>query len=149
MNGMRKIGLLFALSAILVMGSGTVAFAGLSGDVIFVTNDSEIVIVLPTHKDGEAAQMVIRERFEGSIGSQPSGLVESISRINSFIGDDPGKWSRDIKSYNKVSLGTLYDGIVLELKATGQTVEKIFTVQPGADPDHEPGYSEFRGFKQR
>jgi hypothetical protein len=131
------------------MGSGTVAFAGLSGDVqknagigkiqipfvenqgqvhedvafyartfggtVFVTKESQIVLVLPSTKDGDLRSLVIREEFAGSSISKPSGLEESVSRINSFIGDDPGKWSRDIKSYNKVSLGTLYDGIVLEL----------------------------------
>ena len=37
-------------------------------------------------------------------------------------------------TYEVVSLGEVYQGIDLRLKAYGKNVEKIFTVKPGADP---------------
>lgn len=40
-----------------------------------------------------------------------------------------------ISSYRMVSLGEVYDGIELKLKAYGNAVEKLFYVKPGANPD--------------
>jgi hypothetical protein len=39
-----------------------------------------------------------------------------------------------IPTYSSVSLGEVYNGIELKLKAYGNNVEKLFFVQPGSDP---------------
>ena len=64
----------------------------------------------------------------------PSGAERSGAMINSFIGNDPRRWQANIPSFNGVQFGDIYEGIALEVRATGDNVEKIFTVAPGADP---------------
>jgi hypothetical protein len=58
----------------------------------------------------------------------------ALTKVNSFVGNDRNKWKTNIATYGSVSLGEVYEGITLSLKAYGNTVEKIFTVSPGADP---------------
>ena len=41
----------------------------------------------------------------------------------------------NIPTYEVVTLGEVYEGIELKLKAYGNNVEKLFYVKPGADPD--------------
>ena len=54
--------------------------------------------------------------------------------VNYFIGNDKSKWRTNIPTYDSVNLGEVYKGIDLSLKAYGKTVEKVFTVQPDANP---------------
>ena len=56
------------------------------------------------------------------------------TKVNYFIGNDKDQWKTDLNTYNSVNLGEVYKGIDLKLKAYGKNVEKIFTVNPGADP---------------
>ena len=55
-------------------------------------------------------------------------------KINYFVGNDKSKWKANIPAFDSVSLGEAYKGIEIRLKTYGKKVEKIFTVQPGADP---------------
>ena len=61
------------------------------------------------------------------------GIDRAPAKINYFTGNDRNNWKTNIPTYNTVSLGNVYEGIELSLKAYGDNVEKIFTVQPGAD----------------
>jgi hypothetical protein len=63
------------------------------------------------------------------------GLNPSPTKINYFKGQDKNKWRTNIPSYEGVSLGQVYKGIDLRLKAYGNNVEKLFTVLPGANPN--------------
>jgi Beta-propeller repeat/Thrombospondin type 3 repeat len=76
----------------------------------------------------------IRERIVGSSSLAPEGKEKAQTRVNYFIGNDKNKWRTDIVTYNEVRLGEVYQGIDLRLKAYGKNVEKIFTIEPGADP---------------
>ncbi len=51
-----------------------------------------------------------------------------------FKGRDPASWKRNLPTYQMLSLGEVYPGIEVELKALGAGVEKVFRVAPGADP---------------
>ena len=55
--------------------------------------------------------------------------------MNYFKGNDPSKWKTNISTYEVVTLGEVYKGIELKLKAYGNNVEKLFYVKPGANPD--------------
>ena len=64
----------------------------------------------------------------------PQGVDKAQTKVNYFKGSDKNKWKTDISTYNAVSLGEVYKGIDLSLKAYGKNVEKVFVVKPGADP---------------
>jgi hypothetical protein len=62
------------------------------------------------------------------------GVDEAPTRVNVFRGNDPARWQRDVRTYNTVSLGEVFDDIDLTLHASSSGVEKIFNVAAGADP---------------
>ncbi|HQO76191.1 MAG TPA: hypothetical protein PLB50_05870, partial [Candidatus Saccharicenans sp.] len=74
--------------------------------------------------------VTLRESFLTTTGSlaalSPFGQEKSSSRISYFEGNDPDKWRSGLASYSSLSLGAIYPGIEVELKASGQNVEKLF-----------------------
>ena len=62
------------------------------------------------------------------------GLDPSPTSVNYFQGKDKHNWKTDIPSYNRISLGEVYDGIGVTLQVQGNTVEKLFNVMPQKDP---------------
>ena len=83
----------------------------------------------------EVKGWVIKESFVGASISNVKGEEEAITKVNYFKGKDAVKWRRNISTYNLVSLGEVYDGIELKLKAYGNNVEKLFYVKPNANPE--------------
>ena len=77
----------------------------------------------------------IKESFVGGSISNIKGEEEAVTKVNYFKGKDPSKWRKNIATYNLVSLGEIYKGIELKLKACGNNVEKLFTVLPEQDPE--------------
>jgi hypothetical protein len=77
---------------------------------------------------------VLRERLLGSQDAAPRGMDEAVSRVNILLGNDPDQWRQGLHTFSRVSLGEVYPGIVLDLLAHGDNVEKVFTISPGADP---------------
>jgi hypothetical protein len=63
------------------------------------------------------------------------GEERATTRVSYFKGNDPGKWRSNIPTYNLVSFGEIYEGIELKLKAYGNNVEKLFFVEPDAEPE--------------
>jgi hypothetical protein len=76
----------------------------------------------------------LKETLVGASIMSPQGQDRATANVNYFIGNDKSKWKTNIPAYNTVSLGEIYEGIDLSLKAYGKTVEKVFTVRPSADP---------------
>ena len=64
----------------------------------------------------------------------PAGIERAPTRVNYFIGNDPTRWRTNIPAYQSVNLGEVYDGIEVALFADDRSVEKVFTIAPGADP---------------
>ena len=62
------------------------------------------------------------------------GLESAPTLVNYFVGNDKNKWQTNIPSYNRISLGEVYDGIEVTLQVQGNTVEKLFNVIPQKDP---------------
>ena len=59
-----------------------------------------------------------------------SGQV-SVTRVSYFHGNDPGRWQSGLPSYEAISLGEVWRGISISLRARGGYVEKLFTIEPG------------------
>ena len=56
------------------------------------------------------------------------------TKVSYFIGNDPSKHKTNLPTYRYVSLGEVWSGVEVKLKATQKTVEKLFYIKPGADP---------------
>ena len=54
-------------------------------------------------------------------------------RVNYMIGNDPGKWRRDIPTFARIRYRQIYEGVDLIFYGTGQNLEFDFVVAPGAD----------------
>ena len=65
---------------------------------------------------------------------KPAGLGPNETKVSYFTADNPANSNRPINTYNRVQLGEVYPGVNLQLRATGNNLEKIFTVAPGQDP---------------
>jgi len=66
----------------------------------------------------------------GKIGFAPTGEEKAETKISYFRGNNPSKWRSNVASYQIVSLGQVYPGVEVKLKASGKNVEKIFYVSP-------------------
>ncbi len=105
-------------------------YAKTFGGTVFITQKSEIVYNLPS-KDRKIT--VIRETLFNSKPNSIQGLKKAEAKVNYFIGNDKKKWKTGIPTYNLVSLGEVYKGVELKLKAHGNNVEKLFFVKPGSE----------------
>jgi len=94
-----------------------------------IQNTSSTVIGDP--KSG----VVLRELLVGGNISEIKGEEKSVTNVNYFKGNDPSQWKTDISTFEAVSLGEVYNGIELRLKAYGNNVEKLFCVKPDANPN--------------
>jgi hypothetical protein len=77
---------------------------------------------------------VISERWVGGKVQTITPEEEMPTKVSYFIGNDPSKHRTGLSTYRYVSLGEVWSGIEVKLKATQKTVGKLFYVQPGADP---------------
>jgi hypothetical protein len=77
---------------------------------------------------------VISERWVGGKVQTIKGEEELQTKVSYFIGNDHSKHRSNLSTYRYVSLGEVWSGIEVKLKATQKTVEKLFYVKPGVDP---------------
>ena len=102
---------------------------------VSVNKDASIGYELGSSKAGNEKQhQQIKERLGGALKPLPSGGQKATAKISHFRGKDPEKWIKDLPTFNTVDMGEVYKGIRLNLQAHANNVEKIFHVQPGADP---------------
>ncbi len=124
-------------------------YAKTFGGAIYVTKEGEMVYSfiksesnhnpkkrrIETKPDSETTQIItFKEKLVGASTRSPEGSEKGETKVNYFVGNDPNKWKTNLSTYEVVSLGEVYQGIDLRLKAYGKNVEKIFAVKPGADP---------------
>jgi len=106
-------------------------YAKTFGGTIFVEKSGALTYNLPAKDKGG---VVIKEIFtEKRI--KVEGLKPSSTNVNYFIGKEKRGWKTNIPSYESISLGEVYKGIDLTLKAYGNNVEKLFTVLPEGNPE--------------
>jgi len=82
----------------------------------------------------QAHSLAIKEELIGAKVSVVKGEVAAATKVSYFKGKDPSEWKPGIPTYESVSLGEVYKGIELKFKAYGNNVEKLFYVNPGANP---------------
>lgn len=83
--------------------------------------------------------MVIKEQFLDEDGNiitfKPTGLEKGTAKVDYYIGSNSSQWKTSISTWNTISLGEIYPGITVILRANGNNIEKIFLVNPGANPE--------------
>ena len=55
------------------------------------------------------------------------------TKANYFRGTSRDNWKTGLSTYNEVLFSEVYQGIDLTMKVYGNSIEKIFTVKPGAE----------------
>ncbi len=88
-------------------------------------NKNEIVYFLGK-KDGNSP-LIVKEKFDGN-ELNPKGVEKSITKFSYF---SKANQYQNIPTFNKISLGEIWDLIDVELKSQHGNVEKIFTIKPG------------------
>jgi len=96
----------------------------------WITKDGQLVHTAVKGKES----WVISERWVGGKVKAITPEEELPTKVSFFVGNDPSKHKTNLPTYRYVSLGEVWSGIEVKLKATQKTVEKLFYVKPGADP---------------
>jgi len=96
----------------------------------WITKDGQLLHVAVKGKES----WMISERWVGGKVQAIKGEEELQTKVSYFIGKDSSKHKTSLPTYRYVSLGEVWSGVEVQLKATQKTVEKLFYVQPGADP---------------
>jgi len=71
------------------------------------------------------------------VGSDPAGAAvedQLPGKVNYFVGNDPTKWHRDMRTFAKVHYSGVYPGIDVVYYGNQGRLEYDFIVSPGADP---------------
>jgi hypothetical protein len=105
----------------------------------WITKDGELLHVAVKKEECKekacpSKSWVISEHWVGGKVQTIKGEEELRTKVSYFIGNDPSKHKSGLSTYRYVSLGEVWSGVEVKLKATQKTVEKLFYVKPGADP---------------
>lgn len=100
-----------------------------------MTRQGDIVHALPGRPRAarrlRSPGWTLTESFVGGHAA-PVAAQPSATNVSLFLGNEPGRWRAHVATSAAVSLGEVYPGISVQLKAYGKQVEKVFSVQPGA-----------------
>jgi len=96
----------------------------------WIAKDGQLVHVAVKGKES----WVISERWVDGKVQTVKGEEELPTKVSYFVGNDPYKHRSNLPTYRYVSLGEVWSGVEVKLKATQKTVEKLFYIKPGADP---------------
>lgn len=124
-------------------------YAKVSDGTVFVSKNGDIVYSLrqdtPPVKERTNPQqypkktprqpVVFSERFLNSQTQTVTLGMESATTVSIFHGNDQAKWENELPTYADLSWGKIYPGIELRLSAHSRSVEKLFAVEPGANPE--------------
>ncbi|HKX32294.1 MAG TPA: SBBP repeat-containing protein [Blastocatellia bacterium] len=104
---------------------------------LFLTPAEATLALRPEKTPGRpGSQSIVRMKFNGA---NPAPRIEGLevlpNRSHYFIGNDPGRWRRNVKSYARVRYRSLYPGIDLVYYGRRQELEYDFVVAPGAAPE--------------
>ncbi|MCP4693857.1 MAG: hypothetical protein GY859_37830, partial [Desulfobacterales bacterium] len=137
------------------MDESVLFYANTFGGTVFVTREGKIVYSLPFREKEENAGkapgeapglpgsdkikkitkgVALREELVKGSVKRIRGEGAAATKVTFLKGRDPSKWKRDVGAYEMVSLGEVYDGVDVKLRAHGNNVEKLFFIRPGADP---------------
>ena len=80
----------------------------------------------------QVKRVVLKEEFIDGKIENITGEGKTTTAVSCFKGNDPSRWKSNISAYDAVSLGEVYQGVELKLKAYGNNIEKLFYVKPNA-----------------
>lgn len=100
---------------------------------VFITQDKRILYNLSSH--GRDGRVLFSEKFKNNSLNRIIGADAVQSEISYFKGRDSNRWKRNVPAFERLDFGYIDAGIRLHLKAGSKNIEKIFVVEPGADPD--------------
>jgi hypothetical protein len=116
------------------------------GSTVFVTHAGQIVYAFPGAKEKQANYSAafrewqlrpgwaLTESFlDGS--PRPRAGTQAATEVSFFFGTDPKKWRTGLATYDSVELGEVWPGIEVSVYARGGSVEKFFTLSPGASAE--------------
>jgi hypothetical protein len=110
-------------------------YANTFAGAVFVTEKGEIVYSLPKFNGEEVVNsLVIKEIPHNAKIQCVSGEERSATVVNYFKGNEKARWKKNLPTYSVVSLGEVYKGVDLKLRAYGNNIEKLFYVRPQAEP---------------
>ncbi len=104
---------------------------------VFVTGSGELVYDLSRRLSGAGRRglterWIVRETLGGH-AIQPAGRTKAETHVSFLLGSDPQQWRSDLPTWQELDLGKPWPGIAASLKAGAAGIEKLFTVEPGAD----------------
>lgn len=103
---------------------------------VHVSSAGDIYYALPDRQDqkGRTKCLVFRESLVGKLAKAVvRGEEKSIVPVHYFSAQKQKAGDSDPAVFASVTLGEVYEGIRMSLKATGNSVEKLFYLNPGAD----------------
>src|SRR5438105_6738272 len=107
---------------------------------LFVTRGGDLVYSLPAPPAGPSRGprstssrpgWTLTETLRGG-RVRTAGQTPSATGVSSFLGDDPARWRRSLPAYEQISLGEVWPGVTVSLRAQGRNFEKVFTLAPHA-----------------
>lgn len=107
----------------------------------FVTKQGDLVYAMmprqkskANDKDEKKLGWVLTEKL---VGAKPELTVnqQTATKVSSFIGNDPSRWRHEISTHPSVELGEVWPGIRVELLAKDRSIEKLFYLEAGANPE--------------
>ena len=105
-----------------------VRFYARRGGMALYFTPEEMVMALP--------ETVLRTRFLGASSHvRVTGHQHGSATFNYFVGDDPGDWQSDIRSFKEVRYRNLYPGIDLSCSGRDGTLKYEFVLAPGVGAD--------------
>jgi len=112
---------------------------------VFVTRDGKLVYGFQSRpesfspvSDNQVSPAAHGNRYsitESFVGGHPHPATgeNAVAHASYFIGNDAKMWRTRVPTYTQVLFGDVWPGIAVHVQAHGNNVEKIFTVQSGAD----------------
>ncbi len=86
-------------------------------------------------RDSTARTSAVSMKLIGTTSpAEPAGEIQLPGKSNYLIGNDPGKWHRDIPQFTRVRYHDVYPGVDLVYYGNQGRLEYDFEVAPGSDP---------------
>ncbi len=112
----------------------TVAYCAMTTSGPVAVNHNGDILYADRGRRAGAGRTPLQEHFACGLPVCVESAATAPTRVNYFLGNDPHSWHRDVPTHRRVTLGEVYPGISVDLLAKDHTVEKIFSLAPGADP---------------
>lgn len=116
-------------------------FISRAGDHTLLLKKNEAQLLLPNRSRAsngrsEAKPDVLKMKLAAA-NEDPTieGLDELPGRINSYLGNDPGRWQHDVPTFGKVKYAGVYPGVDMVYYGNQRQLEYDFLLAPQTNPD--------------